>query len=227
MLLIVYTQFPADTMDSGRIEIIDRLLPMLPDSRQQKLTRIRHTQTRVTSLLGLLLLHRGMLRLDQHDFSLHELVYSNEYKPCCPDRFDFNISHSHSLVACALSSNSRIGIDVERIRTMEPERLNQLLSFVDTDIKNLQTDEFFNIWTRKEAVIKADGRGGVWDIGQVQLNGDTAKLYDRIWRLEKIDLARGYAAHIAHDSIDETDVIGPVFLDADQLLSDAAKQKSL
>ncbi|KAJ4831003.1 hypothetical protein Tsubulata_033193 [Turnera subulata] len=87
----------------------------------------------------------------------------------CPPPLHFNISHTSSLIACGVTMNSPIGVDVEEkhrklkhnilafvrryFSACEAERLSAIS---DTEI---QRQEFVKLWTLKEAYVKALGRG--------------------------------------------------------------------
>ncbi|KAK0584792.1 hypothetical protein LWI29_018744 [Acer saccharum] len=87
----------------------------------------------------------------------------------CPPPLHFNISHTSSLVACGVTVDMPIGIDVEekqrRInnnilafakRYFSPEEVKILSAISNPD---LQHQEFIKLWTLKEAYVKALGRG--------------------------------------------------------------------
>ncbi|GJU25401.1 phospholipase-like protein [Tanacetum coccineum] len=92
--------------------------------------------------------------------------YNNDWDP---PRLHFNMSHTSSLIACGMTIDSPIGIDVEeKKRTMK----NKILSFAKRYFTNeevevlraisdpkVQRQEFNKLWTLKEAYIKALGRG--------------------------------------------------------------------
>ncbi|HEX5127808.1 MAG TPA: 4'-phosphopantetheinyl transferase superfamily protein [Rhodocyclaceae bacterium] len=96
--------------------------------------------------------------------------YSQYGKPSLawPDlpAFQFNLSHSHSLVLYAFTIGRQLGIDIERVRQdidvpgiarhtfSEAER--KVLASVTAESK---VDVFFDCWTRKEAYVKARGEG--------------------------------------------------------------------
>ena len=78
----------------------------------------------------------------------------------------FNIAHTHGLVACAVSRGADVGIDVEEIeRRSDPlEIASRYFSVIETeDLKRCAPDDrferFTEIWTLKEAYIKAIGKG--------------------------------------------------------------------
>ncbi len=70
---------------------------------------------------------------------------------------DFNISHSKSLVAVAVS-DYKVGVDAEYIRELKQgvdERF-----FTENERALIKNDrDFFLIWTKKEAYIKQSGKG--------------------------------------------------------------------
>lgn len=79
---------------------------------------------------------------------------------------EFSISHSGSRVVVALAHETPVGVDVERVRPELP--VDELAPDVLTPlegrtIRDLAGEErtlgFFVYWTRKEAVLKATGRG--------------------------------------------------------------------
>ncbi|XP_042376927.1 4'-phosphopantetheinyl transferase HetI-like isoform X2 [Zingiber officinale] len=81
----------------------------------------------------------------------------------------FNVSHTSSLIACGITVNDPIGIDVEEkqrrpnadvlslaSRYFSPPEVQYLKSLVDSDSQKI---EFIKLWTLKEAYVKALGRG--------------------------------------------------------------------
>ena len=79
---------------------------------------------------------------------------------------EFSVSHSRGLILCAVTCAQRIGIDVERIRTVPSTACmaGRVLSprehavFRSLAHEQRQT-AFFRGWTRKEAYLKACGEG--------------------------------------------------------------------
>ncbi|HEY8124853.1 MAG TPA: 4'-phosphopantetheinyl transferase superfamily protein [Methylocystis sp.] len=81
--------------------------------------------------------------------------------------FDISLSHTHGMAAVAIASGRDIGVDVESFlhprdalkvaeRYFAPEEAAIVRAQTDPA---LQSEIFFAIWTLKEAVLKADGRG--------------------------------------------------------------------
>lgn len=92
----------------------------------------------------------------------------NEFgKPFIKDHpLFFNLSHSHKMALLALNVKSDLGIDIEwkgrQIKYLEiGERFFSKNEFKELKSlpPNLQSEGFFNCWTRKEAYIKGVGKG--------------------------------------------------------------------
>ena len=97
------------------------------------------------------------------------LGHSDNGKPCLapnPRQLQFNLSHSHELIGCALYRGEKIGFDLEylprRNRHMAIARRYfsasevAVLERLDGEQQRLQ---FYRLWTLKEAVLKAEGKG--------------------------------------------------------------------
>lgn len=86
--------------------------------------------------------------------------------PRLPRRLEFNMSHTRGLVACATAWDRALGIDVEHVdrrvdfaplaRRYFAELETRELEALDGDPKRRR---FFELWTIKEAYLKARGAG--------------------------------------------------------------------
>ena len=79
---------------------------------------------------------------------------------------NFNLSHTDGLALYALTRDAAVGVDVERVREWEAveglaERFfsTEEVSAVNGLLVSQRAAEFFDCWTRKEACVKAVGRG--------------------------------------------------------------------
>jgi len=76
----------------------------------------------------------------------------------------FNLSHSYSVALLAVSRGGPVGVDVEDVRPIEPEVAAAHFSASElAELSALQGDAwlagFYRCWTRKEALLKAEGVG--------------------------------------------------------------------
>jgi 4'-phosphopantetheinyl transferase len=79
---------------------------------------------------------------------------------------EFNLSHAGELILIGVSGGRCIGIDVEKIRPMadlesvvESQFAPQERGFIGAVLSSRREQAFFRCWTRKEAYVKALGKG--------------------------------------------------------------------
>jgi 4'-phosphopantetheinyl transferase len=157
------------------------------------------------------------------------LAYRARGKPFLPEHRDlrFNLSHADHLLLVGVSQGRELGVDVERI---QPDPVVQeisplVLSLPERDMMPRRSgparrDWFARLWTRKEAYIKADGRGmglklELIDVmttpDQVRLRREHTDqwLPNPRWALRSLSVETGYAAAVAVEGNDwHLDVIG-------------------
>jgi len=81
-------------------------------------------------------------------------------------RLRFNMSHSHNVALLAITEGKHLGVDVEHIRSdfASEDIARRFFSRFEVECFNALSREeqvaaFFRCWTRKEAFIKATGKG--------------------------------------------------------------------
>jgi 4'-phosphopantetheinyl transferase len=138
---------------------LDNLVPLLDDGERRRADCFRFEKDRRHSIVA-----RGALRLllgrylfaDPHEF---RFATGPQGKPhLAANELEFNVSHSSGMVALAFTRSAPIGIDIEsEERALDPEPLARR-NFAPSEVA-AGIEDFFTIWTRKEAVIKAAGGG--------------------------------------------------------------------
>ena len=145
------------------------------------------------------------LRFAYNDYGKPSLAGENSLR--------FNMSHSHEAALVGVALNAALGVDIEYIRadfaTVEIARrfFSRLeVETFDSLPKEEQVAAFFRCWTRKEAYIKAIGKGlsQALDCFDVTLApGEPAALLRAdeddasSWSLSDIDVGPGYASALA------------------------------
>jgi 4'-phosphopantetheinyl transferase len=92
-------------------------------------------------------------------FGKPELVIDAQTRP-----LHFNLSHSRNIALLALSIDTELGVDIEDLRPMAPEVAQSHFSPTELDALSSLEGEgwlqgFYYCWTRKEAILKAEGVG--------------------------------------------------------------------
>ena len=177
------------------------VLPLLSAAEAKKVLNTRRKETVLLSLAGKYLLREGLLRLGLDPALIKEIHYNEHKRPIIDHPLDFNISHSGNLVACALSRHTKVGLDIERIK---PYRDSHLHAFFDERERRMILEAkdhyqiFYDLWTRKEAVLKADGRGLTLARKKLRFEGNLAVIEnDDNWEIHRLAIDERYAANLA------------------------------
>jgi 4'-phosphopantetheinyl transferase len=114
----------------------------------------------------------------------------------------FNLSHSGDLAVVAVGNVPEVGVDIESIRPVPDWEEIARLSFhpvesewVRSAAAERRTEAFFQVWTKKEAYIKACGRGMSHPLDSFRVVGPVSQQEYVITRLE---LPPGYAGAVAY-----------------------------
>ena len=131
-----------------------------------------------------------------------DLVFEyGEHKKPMIDGMEFNVSHSGDVVLLAISQNP-VGIDVEEINTLLDFESFTANSFTSTEldfIKNsvVKNVSFYQIWTRKEALLKATGEGLVDEMNQIDVLDSNIIRFNKNYNLFSFNINEEYVACFA------------------------------
>ncbi len=109
-----------------------------------------------------------------------EFIYNKYNKPFLKNNnnINFNMSHSHEIVSYIIALDHNVGIDIElrnKVLNIE-EFVNLALTpaeymFFSTLEKEEKISFFFDQWTKKEALVKAYGKGLSYPINTLEVMG--------------------------------------------------------
>lgn len=118
---------------------------------------IAHPKRRIEFLAG-----RFLLQQLNKDFPVHA-IFKDEYdKPQLPNQeFHFSISHSFPYVACVLSADAAVGIDIQCWHKSILALQQKFLSPEEQLFCGNNPEKITLAWTAKEAAYKFQGRRGV------------------------------------------------------------------
>jgi 4'-phosphopantetheinyl transferase len=174
----------------------------MPTNVKQKIDRYRRWQDRQAVLFGKILLRNCLKDYEYPPECLRLLKVDEWGRLYLDDRIDFNISHSGGCVVCAASGRAKVGIDIEEIREVELDDFTETFSSVEWRFI-VESEEvnraFFDCWTIKESVLKADGRGLSKSMKDIEIKGTKASLDGKDWILKKIGIDRRYSCHLSMD----------------------------
>lgn len=141
---------------------------------------------------------------------LIKIIPDQNKKPVIKDyrHLHFNVSHSKDCIAFAIA-DTNVGIDVEYINDNFNYSLIAQSCFTIAEINYIKesfipVNEFFKIWTRKEALLKADGKGLNDDMNALNCLNDVSQsditssgLSNYI--IHSFELEEDYVASISHN----------------------------
>lgn len=189
-------------LDQHRNASVDEMATALPSMLQQQMRSLRFLDDQLRFLLGKLLLRYGLQELGHP--TMLELQYSQHKRPSLSiPGLDFNITHSHSIIACAIAIDRRVGIDVEKIRDVSIENYEKC--FTADEFRAICNDQnpcrrFFHQWTRKEALLKGIGDGFYLDPNMIDASSNVVVYQNRSWYIQDIPFFTNYVFHLATNS---------------------------
>jgi len=143
--------------------LFEKCMSMISEDRKEKINQYKNPAPARLSLGAGTLLRLAMEKCHVSD-QLTEIAYGKHGKPYLKGSdFHFSLSHSGEYVVCAYGDES-LGADIQRIKDSIPNHTNKILSqaeksYLDSLNGKDKNNAFYRIWTRKESLIKWDGRG--------------------------------------------------------------------
>ena len=161
------------------------------------------------------ILSRGILRLilskyfSEHAESIRFAVGENK-KPFVQSHsvsLHYNIAHAGDWVLIAVS-NSPVGIDIEHINSSFDFIEILPLCFSNDEVNFIQSREsFYLLWTRKEALVKATGKGidndmpfvpcmdGMYEVSSEKIGSD------KDWAVVSFEMGEQYVSSVVYDPV--------------------------
>jgi 4'-phosphopantetheinyl transferase len=206
---------------TGNLDTLEALHTALSAPDRERAALFRRAEDRARFILGRALLRTMLSEHLNYPTGPLEFAFTERSRPylAATPEIAFSISHAGDVVAVALTTGSRVGLDVESIdrridlgplaeRILDAADLARFLALPG----DARHRAFFHAWTGKEAVLKARGVGlfgGVETIS-VPLDGSPATVHDAeegrttVWRLEPLPVPDGYLGAVAWDDSRKT-----------------------
>lgn len=213
MAYIYYTYID----EERHAQIINEFSRNSPKTYQNKIRKFKRWQDAQLSILGRFLLKYGLQQIDKY-FDENEFRFNSNSKPYLEaENLEFNISHSGNIVVCAISNRCEIGIDIEIVKDIEVADFRTQMT--ENEWKKIFNAEnvcssFFDYWTQKEAVLKAQGSGIIDFLQSFEIINERITLNNRIFSIQKIPIDENYKCHIAFTDDVDTEILEPIYIDS-------------
>ena len=198
---------------------VDRLDVALNTEDAERAARFRFPEDRARMIAGRWLLGQCLSRFFGVAAGPIDLIYTSRGRPELAriPEIAFSISHTGDLVAVALAHGARVGIDLERTdRKIDSAGLVTHVLSAQECVKFQALSEaekipaFFQVWTAKEAWLKARGVGiseGLrelsvpfeFDLEVRALAGIKSETGPQAWQLQGLPVPEGYAGNVIWD----------------------------
>lgn len=168
---------------------LQRLLPLVNQQRREQALQYKHLMGRFCCIKSWMMLKQLMEKCGYNQ-TYGDFRYNPNGKPYWENGPQFSISHCKAGIAVALSDRP-VGIDIETIRHADEELIRRTMN--EAERQQILCDrDFIRLWTKKEAVVKAQGTGIV-SFEQLQTILDNGH-----WTLETIE-KENYIYSIAYE----------------------------
>lgn len=186
-------------IDKLQDDQLSKYLQSFQETVRAEIIRYQLLADRKSRMLGKLMLQYA---LDQEGCccSLQQVQRTSYGKPFLPNWKPFNISHSGNWVVLCYG-NETVGIDIEKadqlfdrdiIRYLHPDEQLHIAGSTNAALA------FYDIWVKKEAVLKAIGKGITYGLAEFSCVNDRVAVMGERWYLHKIHLHEQYICYICH-----------------------------
>ncbi len=167
----------------------------------KRISKYRRWQDIQASIIGRILLSRGLSNFYDNELNFNRIEDDEFKRPfILNSQIDFNISHASEFVICAMSKSCKIGVDIEKIRNITVQDF--YCQMTESELINMDRSEnlnknFFNYWTQKEAVLKANGKGLYVPLKSFEIIKNKTCLDRQEYFLNSINIDEQYIGHLA------------------------------
>jgi 4'-phosphopantetheinyl transferase len=179
--------------------LLDKYSKICTEEFNAKILKYRRWQDAQLSLLGRIILQYGLG--NYYDIKDYEIDRASNHKPFLKNQeVHFNISHAGSLVVCGVSQ-SPIGIDIEyvdpKINYTDFKSQMTLNEFNKIHLSEDKNRRFFSYWTKKEAIIKAHGKGLLIPLQSFEIFQDQALIENEKFYIKEVFIHQEYQCCVA------------------------------
>lgn len=183
---------------------IPEYLDLLPPFMNHDIMRYHNASDRKTRLMARLML-KNILEQEGRAQLLLNWQRESGNKPFIQGWESFNISHSGDLVVLAYGS-SVLGVDIEK---KDAANYSELMTFFHPAEQDYiagsgdRADSFYEIWTKKEALLKAEGSGIIKGLNHIDCTRDEIMYQSMNWYFHPVAIHPSYACCVCTSAHDE------------------------
>jgi 4'-phosphopantetheinyl transferase len=171
---------------------------LLPDEWDRSLS-IQDVMQKNHTILGKVLIRYALSELYPRTNPVR-FHYNSFHRPNINNGWDFNLTHTKSMICVVTAFGCQVGIDAEYMQPdLDLEDFHDC--FTAKEWRQIHTSKserqaFFLLWTKKEALLKATGMGLQYQLNKLDVCQNTVRLGEQIWRLQRIDSDSDVIIHL-------------------------------
>lgn len=191
--------FPIDNFSE---EYYQKLVKNSPSALIKEVAPYRKIEDKIRKIIGRLLLQKAIVKSGLHSSFYEKIKKTDNNKPYLDNWYNYNVSYSEQFVVFCFSPTIQIGIDIEY---KKPIKFKSIANSFHTNERKKITQsahpliDFYDIWVRKEAVLKAEGIGLLDGLDTVDCTNDFICHKNKKWVLKEIEVDENYICYIAHN----------------------------
>ncbi|MCB2376580.1 4'-phosphopantetheinyl transferase superfamily protein [Hymenobacter sp. BT635] len=193
MLRLLYTN--TECLEDNEIA---HYLDFLPFAMHGDILRYKFADDQKHRLLARLMLRYCLLETTGSDELMAAWKKDENHKPFVAGWFPFNISHAGKWVIFAYSDED-IGVDIEKQTEVDYQ---SLIAYFHPDeqayVRKSEDKQlsFFNIWVKKEAILKAIGTGIVEGWQEFSCIDEIVAYKNEKWLFHPLSIDPGYVSYL-------------------------------
>lgn len=143
--------------------LYNEFLLQISTLKRKKIKKYTQTEDKYRTLMADLLVRyiiQTKLKIDNRNIAFNYNSYGKPYL-YNHNGFFFNVSHSGNWVVCITHTNE-VGVDIEKVQPIDIDIYEPIFKkeeFKDIIANNNKLYRFYELWTKKESVVKFMGKG--------------------------------------------------------------------
>lgn len=197
-------------------EDFDRLMGFIPEALHENVLKHDDWEMVQGSLARKLLLIHGLKESGMDaERILEKVAFMPSGKPYIPEAPNFNLANDGTWAVCSISNVAELGMDLERIKPINLSEYQSQMTYPEwREIYShmIPLRRFYEFWTIKESVIKADGENKNVEVKDIFIQPDLAFCHARYWYIHPVEVDYNYVCFLVSSQPQQEVVIEEVNL---------------
>lgn len=188
-------------LNKNNSEKVEELFSQLPENLVKSVNQYQDTNDRKSRMISKLLLEILVRKMIPDQNFFWNLYQKDSFSKPYFKHFEINFSSSHHegfSVVCA-ARKAQCGVDSELIKPLNIEVYNDFLHPEEKQFINQQLNPqatFYEIWTKKEAVLKASGLGISQELQSIDAHKDIIQINQEKYIAKELNLSENSITYI-------------------------------